>query len=58
MSFVGQAQIMAPAGVPPLNFDRPARTLADACAGFADSAKIVFEETMKELQEMRRQQRR
>jgi len=56
MSFVGQAQIMTPAGVLPLNFEIPARTLADACQGFADSAKIAFEETMKELQEMRRQQ--
>ena len=50
MSFVGQAQIMTPAGVLPLNFEIPARTLADACQGFADSAKIAFEETMKELQ--------
>jgi hypothetical protein len=56
MSFVGQAQIMTPAGVLPLNFEIPARTLAEACAGFSDSAKIAFEETMKELQELRRQQ--
>jgi hypothetical protein len=56
MSFVGQAQIMTPAGVLPLNFEIPAKTLADACAGFADSAKVAFEETMKELQELRRQQ--
>ena len=56
MSFVGQAQIMTPAGVLPLNFEIPAKTLAEACAGFSDSAKIAFEETMKELQELRRQQ--
>src|SRR5262245_32316051 len=55
-SFVGQAQIMTPAGVLPLSFEIPARTLADACAGFADAAKVAFEETMKELQELRRQQ--
>ena len=55
-SYVGQAQIMTPAGVLPLNFEIPAKTLADACAGFADSAKVAFEETMKELQDLRRQQ--
>lgn len=55
-SYVGQAQIMTPAGVLPLSFEIPARTLADACAGFSDAAKIAFDETMKELQELRRQQ--
>jgi hypothetical protein len=54
--YVGQAQIMTPAGVLPLSFEIPAATLAEACAGFADGAKIAFEETMQELQEMRRQQ--
>jgi hypothetical protein len=54
--YVGQAQIMTPAGVLPLTFEIDAKTLTEACAGFADGAKIAFEETMKELQEMRRQQ--
>jgi hypothetical protein len=54
--YVGQAQIMTPAGVLPLSFEIPAATLAEACAGFAEGAKIAFEETMQELQEMRRQQ--
>ena len=54
--YVGQAQIMTPAGVLPLSFEIPAANLKDACAGFADGAKVAFEDTMKELQEMRRQQ--
>lgn len=54
--FVGQAQIMTPAGVLPLSFEIDAKTLAEACAKFADGARVAFEETMKELQEMRRQQ--
>lgn len=54
--YVGQAQIMTPAGVLPLTFEIGATNLAEACAGFADGAKVAFEETMKELQEMRRQQ--
>ena len=56
VSYVGQAQIMTPAGALPLSFEIDAKTLAEACTGFADGAKLAFEETMKELQEMRRQQ--
>ena len=55
-SYVGQAQIMTPAGALPLSFEIDAKTLAEACDGFAEGAKVAFEETMKELQEMRRQQ--
>ena len=40
----------------PLSFEIDAKTLAQACEGFAEGARIAFEETMKELQEMRRQQ--
>jgi hypothetical protein len=54
--YVGQAQIMTPAGVLPLSFELDAKTLGEACAKFADGAKVAFDETMKELQEMRRQQ--
>ena len=54
--YVGQAQIMTPAGVLPLSFEIPATNLAAACAGFAEGAKVAFDETMQELQEMRRQQ--
>jgi hypothetical protein len=55
-SYVGQAQIMTPAGALPLSFEIDAKTLAEACDRFADGARVAFEETMKELQEMRRQQ--
>ena len=55
-SYVGQAQIMTPAGALPLSFEIDARTLAEACDRFADGARVAFEETMRELQEMRRQQ--
>lgn len=56
VSYVGQAQIMTPAGALPLSFEIDAKTLAEACERFADAAHVAFEETMKELQEMRRQQ--
>jgi hypothetical protein len=55
-SYVGQAQIMTPAGALPLSFEIDAKSLAEACEGFAEGAKLAFEDTMKELQEMRRQQ--
>jgi hypothetical protein len=55
-SYVGQAQIMTPAGALPLSFEIDAKNLAEACKRFADTAKVAFEETMKELQELRRQQ--
>jgi hypothetical protein len=47
---------MTPAGALPLSFEIPAKSLAEACGGFADAARVAFEETMKELQELRRQQ--
>jgi hypothetical protein len=56
VSYVGQAQIMTPAGALPLSFEIDAKSLAEACDGFADGARVAFEETMKELQELRRQQ--
>ena len=56
VSYVGQAQIMTPAGALPLSFEIDAKTLAEACEGFAEGAKLAFEETMKKLQELRRQQ--
>jgi hypothetical protein len=55
-SYVGQAQIMTPAGALPLSFEIEAKSLAQACNGFADAAKVAFEETLKELQDLRRQQ--
>ena len=55
-AYVGQAQIMTPAGALPLSFEIDAKTLAEACERFADGARLAFEDTMKELQEMRRQQ--
>jgi len=55
-SYVGQAQIMTPAGALPISFEIDARDLAEACVRFADGARVAFDETMKELQELRRQQ--
>jgi len=54
--FVGQAQMMTPAGALPLTFELEAESLAEAIEKYGDGANQALEETMKELQEMRRQQ--
>ncbi len=54
--YVGEAQIMTNAGPLPINFEIEAKDLADAVAQFGDAAKAGVERTMRELQELRRQQ--
>lgn len=53
--FVGQASLYTPNGALPLNFELDAKTLAEAVAAFADAANKAVEETMRQLQEMRRE---
>lgn len=55
VSYVGEAQILTPAGALPLSFEIPAQSLQEAVAKFGDSAKQAIEQAMKELQELRRQ---
>jgi hypothetical protein len=52
--FVGAAQMMTPGGALPLNFEIEAKTLSEAAAGFSQAAQKAMEETMEELQKMRR----
>ena len=54
--YVGQAQMMTPAGALPLTFEIEASDLAEAIAKFGEGAEKAMEETMQELQELRRQQ--
>ena len=53
--FVGQAQLLTPMGAMPLAFEIQADTLAEAVAGFPAAAQQAVEQTMKELQELRRE---
>jgi len=53
--FVGQTQILTPAGALPLSFEIDAKTLDEAIAGFGDAAEGAVEDTMKRLEEMRRE---
>ena len=54
--YIGQTQVMTAMGALPLTFDIEANSLETAIAGFSDGAKQAFEQTMKELEEMRREQ--
>jgi hypothetical protein len=53
--FAGQTQILTAGGVLPLSFDIPATTLEEAVREFASAAKAALEETLRELQELRRE---
>ena len=54
--YVGEAQIMTNAGPLPINFEIEAPNLGEAVAKFGDAAKEAVERTVRELQELRRQQ--
>jgi hypothetical protein len=54
--YVGQAQIMTPMGALPISFDLEATSLSGAIAKFGDAAEQAVQQTMRELQELRREQ--
>lgn len=53
--YLGEAQILTPAGALPLAFEIDARSLGDAVEKFAANAEVAIERAVKELQEMRRE---
>jgi hypothetical protein len=52
--YVGQAQIMTPMGALPISFDLEASTLSAAIAKFGEAAEVAVQQTMRELQDLRR----
>ena len=54
--YIGEAQLMTSVGTLPINFEIDARNLGEAVKNFAEAAKEAVERTMKDLQELRRQQ--
>jgi len=56
VTWVGETQVMSTVGALPINFQIEAASLADAAKQFGPAAKAAIERTMRELQEMRRQQ--
>ena len=53
--YLGQTQLMTPGGALPLNFEIEADSLSDAVAKFGKQAELTLEDTMKKLEEMRRE---
>jgi hypothetical protein len=54
--YVGQTQVLTPAGALPLSFELQAASLEDAVAQFGEHAKQALARTMKRLEELRREQ--
>ena len=54
--FVGQAQVMTPMGAIPISFELDALSLNAAIEKFGPAAEQAVHQTMRELQEMRREQ--
>lgn len=54
--YIGQTQVMTQMGALPLTFELDVDNLADAIDAFTAGAKQAFEDTMKQVEEMRREQ--
>jgi len=53
--YLGEAQLLTPAGALPLTFEIEARSLGEAAEKFAAGAQVAVERAVKELQELRRE---
>ncbi len=56
VTWMGETQVMSTVGALPINFAIEAGTLGEAAKKFGPAAKAAIERTVRELQEMRRQQ--
>jgi len=54
--YQGETQVMTPMGALPIAFEIDAKTVEEAAGQFGELAKLAIERTLKEIQEMRRQQ--
>jgi len=54
--YVGETQVLTPAGALPIGFEIGAGSLEEAADKFGQLAKEAIERTVRELQELRRQQ--
>ena len=53
--YIGETQVMTPAGALPIGFEIVAGSFEEAAEKFGQLAKETIERTVKELQELRRQ---
>jgi hypothetical protein len=55
VAYVGEAQLLTPAGVLPLVFELEATSLADAIEKFSAGAAAALERTRREIEQLRRE---
>jgi hypothetical protein len=53
--YVGETQVLTPAGMLPIAFEIDARSLSEAVEKFGDGVKVAVEQTVNELRELRRE---
>lgn len=53
--YSGQTQVLTPLGTLPISFDLEAKSLGEAAEKFGAAAKAAIEDTMKRLEELRRE---
>lgn len=53
--YAGEAQMLTQMGTLPLTFEIQASTLAEAVSKYGNAAKAAMEETMRELEQLRRE---
>lgn len=53
--YVGETQVLTPAGMLPIAFELDALSLAEAIEKFGDGVKEAVERTIREIQELRRE---
>lgn len=53
--YIGQAQLLTPAGTLPLSFEIDARSLLEAAQKFSEAANLAVEQAVEELKELRRE---
>lgn len=54
--YVGQTQVMSPAGALPITFELQAESLSQAISQFPDAAEKAVEETIEELKRLQQDQ--
>jgi hypothetical protein len=53
--YVGETQVLTPAGMLPIAFEIDAGSLAEAIEKFGEGVKVAVEQTVQELRELRRE---
>lgn len=56
VQYMGQTQVMTPAGALPISFELEGKNLAECAEGFAAAAEAAFHETMEQIKKLQQEQ--